>query len=44
MTDGTGTTTYGYDALYRLTDVTYPDESTEAYESMTLQGIAPSRR
>jgi YD repeat-containing protein len=32
MTDGTGTTTYGYDALYRLTNVTYPDESTEAYE------------
>jgi YD repeat-containing protein len=23
---------YGYDALYRLTDVTYPNESTETYE------------
>ena len=32
MTDGTDTTTYVYDALYRLTNVTYPDESTEAYE------------
>ena len=32
MIDGTGTTTYGYDALYRLTGVTYPDEKTEAYE------------
>ena len=32
VVNGTDTTTYGYDALYRLTNVTYPDESTEAYE------------
>jgi YD repeat-containing protein len=31
MVDGTGTTTYSYDSLYRLTGVTYPGSRTVSY-------------
>jgi len=45
--DDEGTTTYTYDALHRLTEVTYPDGSTTSYEydpmgnrtSMTENGV-----
>ncbi|MBK6317393.1 MAG: RHS repeat protein [Dehalococcoidia bacterium] len=32
MVDSTGTTTYAYDDLYRLTSVTYPGPSTTNYD------------
>ncbi|MCL5256687.1 MAG: hypothetical protein M1319_02690, partial [Chloroflexi bacterium] len=32
MTDTSGTTSYTYDDLYRLTGVTYPDSSSTSYE------------
>ena len=31
VVDTSGTTTYGYDDLYRLTDVTYQNSDTQAY-------------
>jgi RHS repeat-associated protein len=31
VVDTTGTTTYGYDGLYRLTGVTYPNSDTQSY-------------
>jgi len=36
MQDLDGTTTYGYDDLYRLTDVTYPDGEAVAYGYDTM--------
>ena len=49
MTDGSGTTDYTYDALYRLTEVEYPNSDTTDYTydavgnrtSLTINGGTP---